>query len=74
MGNAERRADPRDKGRLGGASIAQAVIDRGRFYPVRKSSGGEQQKRQAVGTAGDGDPQPFIFRCKRADIGAEPLD
>jgi hypothetical protein len=53
---------------------AKAVVDRGRFDIGRTSGGGEKQEREAVGPAGDRDPNPVGGWNEPIELGGKTAD
>ena len=75
MGHAEAGADPGDEGGFGGAFGAQAVVDGGGGDLAGEGGPSEQQQRQAVRAAGDGDSEPAGRGAgQRFEVGAEAGD
>ena len=74
MGHVERAADPGDKLRLRGRFRSQAMVDRSRFDVARPGSRGEQEQSEAIGPAGNRQPNLPSSRVKPVEVGCEPAD
>ena len=74
MRNAEPFADLRDHLRFGAAFGPKPVIDGRRFDLQRPRLGGEEQQSEAVGTAGNGEPDGRARLDQRVEVAPEPID
>ena len=74
VGDAEAGAQRGDLRRFGGGFGAEAVVDRRGADAVAERGVGEEQEREAVGAARDGEADAALDRSERGQIGGEARD